>query len=76
MSDLVAAQQQEQRDTDGAKYIHQGRTHAGGGDRTQIGAQQTLRGGVKPRHFPGFHAEGFHDAVAGNRFLDDVLNVG
>ena len=76
VSDPVAAQQQQQRNGDRAKYIHQRRTDGGRRHRTQIGAEQPLRRGAEARNLPGLHAEGFDDAVAGDGFVQNVLDVG
>src|SRR6266542_2092203 len=75
MNDLFAAQQQEQGDCDGAKNIHQRRTDRSGGNRAQIGAEQASRRPAEPGKLPGFHAEGFHDAVAGDGLMQNVLNI-
>ena len=76
VSNLVAAQQQQQRNGDRAENIHQRRTDRRRCHRAQVGPEQPLRGLAEARDLPRFHAEGFHDAVAGDGFLKNVLDVG
>src|SRR5208337_3413382 len=75
MRDLLPAKQQEQSNRNRPKYIHQRRADRSRSDRSQIRPKQLLRGLAKARNLPRFHAEGFYDPVAGDGFLQDVLNV-
>ena len=74
--DLLPAQQQKQGNGDRAEDIHQRRTDGGRGHGAQVGAEQALRRFGEAGNLPGLHAEGFHDAVAGDGLVQNVLNVG
>src|SRR5256885_1476538 len=76
VNNLLAAEQQQQHDRDSAEDVHQGRTDGCGSNRTQIGAEQALRGGAEARELPGLHAECLHDAVSSDAFVKDVLDIG
>src|SRR6185295_8705834 len=72
---LVASQQQQHGDSDGAKNIHQRRTNRRSCHRPQIRREQPLRRTMESRNLPGLHAEGFYNAVAGDGFVQNVLNI-
>ena len=72
----VAAQQQKQGNGNGPENIHQRRTHRRRRHRAQICPEEPLGSLAKARHLPGLHAEGLYDPVAGDGFLQDVLDVG
>ncbi len=74
--DAVAAQQQKQGDGRCAEDIHQRRTDGGRRDRAQVGAEQAAGRRAEAGDLPVLHAEGFHDAVAGDGFVQDVLDFG
>src|SRR5690348_6687020 len=74
--DQVAPQEQQQRDADCADDVHGGRTDGGRGHRAQVGSEQPTCRRPEPAHLPLFHAERFHDAVAGNGFVEQVVDVG
>jgi hypothetical protein len=42
----------------------------------RLARKQALRRLAESRHFPRFHAEGLHDAVAGDGLMQNVLHVG
>src|SRR5580698_5861283 len=73
--DAVPAQQQQQSDGNRAKYIHERRADGSGCHRTQVSAEEILRGLAKARDFPGLHAEGFDNAISGDGFMQDILHV-
>jgi hypothetical protein len=60
----------------GAKNIHQRRTDRGSRPRSAGWRGTNAAPPAKSRYFPRFHIEGFHDAVAGNGFVQNVLHVG
>src|ERR1700733_399823 len=72
---LFPPEQKQQRNRNRAKNIHQRRTDRDRSHRTKISPEQPLGGFAKARNFPAFHAEGFHNAVAGNRLVQNILNV-
>ena len=73
---LIAPQQQQKRYGDGAEDIHQGRAYGCRRYRSQVGAEEALRRLGKPHALPQFHAESFHNAVAGDGLMQDVLDLG
>src|ERR1022692_967512 len=74
--DLFAAQAQQERNSNGAKNIHQRRTDRGRGHGTQVGAEQAARRSAKAGNLPLLAVEGLYDAVAGNGLVQDVLDLG
>jgi len=76
VGDLIAAYQQKKSDSDGAEYIHQRRRDCCRCDGAQVGPEKPPRGLTKTVDLPVFAAEGFYDAVAGNGFVQNVLNLG
>ena len=76
VADLVASEQEQKGDGDCAESIHQRRTDGGGRHRTQVSAQETLCGSAKAGYLPRFHAECFHNAIARNGFVQDILDFG
>ena len=76
MLDAVAAEQQQQRDSDHAENIHQRRTDRSGGHRTQVGTEQPPRRAAEAGDLPVLHVKGFDDAVAGDGLVQDVLHFG
>jgi hypothetical protein len=76
VSDLPTTQQQKKRNSDRTKDVHQGRTYGGGSYRTQIRIEESARRRSETVRFPRFHAEGFHNPIAGDRFVQDILNIG
>ena len=74
--DLAAAQQQQQRDGDGSEDIHQRRAQRLRQHDPQIGAKQPLGRRGKARILPPLHAEGLHNAVAGDGLVQNVLDIG
>src|SRR5438046_10527814 len=75
MNDLLAAKQQEQGNSDRTENVHEGGTYGRSCHRTQVGAKQTLCSSFKLREFPCLHAEGLYDAVAGDGFVKNVLDI-
>ena len=42
----------------------------------QVGAEEAAGGLLEAQHLPKLHVEGFDDAVAGDGFVQDVLDLG
>src|SRR5262249_3642210 len=74
--DFLAAEKQHQGNGNRAKNIHERRTDGCCCDGTQVGPKQALCRAAEAGNLPGLHTEGLHNAVAGNSFLKDVLDVG
>ena len=74
--DAIAAHEEQQRNGDGADGVHQGRAERGGADGAKVGAEQALGGATEAQGLPEFHAEGLHDAIAGDGFVQDVVDLG
>ena len=76
MLDVLAAEEDEQRDGDGSEDVHHRRVDGEGADGAQIGFEQTPRSLTEAPHLPGLHAEGLHNANAGNGFVQQVMDFG
>ena len=74
--DLVPADQQQERNGYRADRVHEGRADRLGADRAQVGAEEPAGGLLEAQRLPQLHVEGFHDAVAGDGFMEDVLDLG
>jgi hypothetical protein len=74
--DLVAAHQQQQRDGHRAENIHQRRADRERRHHSEVGPEQPSRGGAEALHLPVLHPERFDDAVAGDGFVQNVLDLG
>ena len=74
--DLVASHPQQRRNRDGSDEIHQGRCNRLGSHRPQVGPEQPFRRLAEAQQLPELHVESLHDAIAGDRLVQDVLNVG
>ncbi len=73
---LIAADEQEQRDGHIADGVHQRRTDGLNAHAAEIGAKKTGSRFLEAQNLPQFRVEGLDDAIAGNRFMQDVLNLG
>ena len=76
VADLVAADPQQRGNCDGSDEIHERRGNRLGADRAEIGAEEPLGGLAEAEEFPELHVEGFHDAIAGDGLVQDVLDIG
>ena len=76
VQDLIAANQQHQRNRHRADRIHQWRTDGLNSDTAQIGAEKTLGGLLEAQNLPQFSIEGLDDAVAGYSLMKNILNFG
>src|SRR5262249_14782291 len=74
--DLLAADPKQQGNGQGADEVHERRTQRLRGHGTQVGAKEFFCCRTKALKLPFFHGESFHDAVAGNALVQDVLDVG
>src|SRR6185437_11086882 len=75
VQDFVAADEQERGDRHGANRIHQGRTDRLDAHVAQIGAKEPLGGALETQYLPYFRIEGLYDPIAGNGFVQNVLNL-
>ena len=73
-NDLHAADVEQQGNGDGADDVHQRGTDGLDADRPQVGAEQAPGSFLEAQNLPEFRGEGLHDAVAGNGFVEDVLD--
>src|SRR5579859_1756023 len=73
---LVPADEQQQRNGNGPDGIHERRTDGLDPHAAQVGAQQTAGSLLETQTFPKLRIERFHDAIAGHRFVEDVLDLG
>ena len=76
MANLVAPQQEQKGNGDCADEIHEGRGKCLGAHRTEIGAEEFAGGLAKTQQLPELHVEGFNDAIASDRLVQDVLDIG
>src|SRR6266567_3957372 len=76
MNDLLAAKQQKKGNGNCTENVPQRRTDGRSCNGAQIGTEQTLRGFAEAGELPGLHAEGFHNAVAGDGLMKNVLDIG
>ncbi len=76
VADFVAADPEECRDGDGADEVHQRRGDGLSAHGAEVGAEEFLRCLAEANELPELHVEGLHDAIAGNGFVKDVLDVG
>ena len=74
MENFIAPDKQHHGNGDGADRVHQGRADGLDSYAAQIGAEETAGGFLEAHHFPQLGIEGLHDAVAGHRFVKDVLD--
>src|SRR6187402_3504 len=76
MGDNAQASDPEQ-ESDGYRTdrIHQWRRDGLDAYRFEVGTEEAARGCTEARHLPAFHAEGLHDAVARDGFIQDVLDL-
>ena len=72
--DLIAADVEKHGDGDGADRVHQRRADGLNADAAQVGAKQPCSRPLEAKDFPNFCIEGLDDAIAGHRFMQDVLN--
>src|SRR5262245_14019786 len=63
---LIAPQQKQQRDSNGAEQIHERRTERGSAHPAQICAEEPLGSLTKTPALPALHTEGLHNSVASN----------
>ena len=73
---LIAADQQQHRNGDRADGIHQRRTDGLNAHAAQVGAEEAAGRLLEAQNLPQLGVEGLHDAVAGDRFMQNVLNLG
>ena len=59
-----------------ADGVHQRRTDGLNAHAAEIGAKKTGSRFLEAQNLPQFRVEGLDDAIAGNRFMQDVLNLG
>ena len=76
MLDVLTAEEDEQRNGDGPEDVHHRGVDGEGADGAQIGFEQTPRCLTEASHLPGFHAEGLHNADAGDGFVQQVMDFG
>ena len=76
MDNLFPSKQKQQGQRNGANDVHERRTDGGSSYRAQVGAEQALGSPAESGELPGLHAESFHDPIAGNGLVKDVLDVG
>ncbi len=76
MLDVLTAEEDEQRNGDGPEDVHHRRVDGEGADGAQIGFEQTPRCFTEASHLPGLHAEGLHNANAGDGFVQQVMDFG
>jgi hypothetical protein len=72
--DATSTEQQEQRDGNGSDGVHQRRTDGLRTHGPQVGAEQPSCRIAEAQHFPSFHVECFYDPIAGDGFVQDILN--
>ena len=72
----VAADREQRGDGDGADDIHQGRTDGLDADAAQVSAEEAAGSFLEAEDLPDFSGEGFDDAIAGDGFVQDVLDFG
>ncbi len=75
MVNLIAREENQHGDHDGAKQIHQRRSDDGGTHPAHVFAKQPARGFAKLGNFKVFHAEGFHHAISGDCFLKNLAKI-
>ena len=76
MGNLVPAKQQQERDRNSAEDIHQGRTDRCRRYRLEIRPEELPCSSAEANYLPCLHAEGFDDSIAGDGFVQDILNIG
>ena len=74
--DRVASEEKQQGDGHGSDEVHERRADGLGAHRAEVGAEETARGLAEAEQLPELHVEGFDDAVAGDGFVQDVLDFG
>ena len=74
-ANLVACVEQEKRNDNGSQHIHERRCNDSGANPAHILAQQSARGFLEFADLEVFHAEGFDDAVASGRFLQNLAKI-
>src|SRR5436190_10569739 len=57
-------------------YIHQGRTDRCRRYRLEIRPEELPCSSAEANYLPCLHAEGFDDSIAGDGFVQDILNIG
>lgn len=73
---LIAGVKNEERENDGGENVHDRRSSNVGAHPAHIFAQELASGFAEAADFEALHAEGFHDAIAGDGFLKDMAQVG
>src|ERR1700728_342505 len=73
--DFAASEKQNERNHDGTEQIHDRRSGGERANPTHVFVQQLARGLTEFADFEAFHAEGLHDAIAGDRFLENLAQV-
>ena len=76
VADLVPAHEDEQRNGNRTENIHQRRTDGERRHQSKIRVEQASRGGAEASYFPVLHAKRLDDPVAGNRLVQNVLDLG
>src|SRR5579862_8886050 len=74
--DLAAPEPQEQRNSQSADDIHERRTHGLRRNRFYVGAEKLFGSTAKAVALPVFHAKRLYDPVAGNAFMQNILDIG
>src|SRR5579883_1302047 len=72
--DAVTSQQDQERDGDGAKAVHQRGIQRKRRRRTQVRPEQAPRGVAEAPHLPRLHAERLDHADAGDGFMQQIVN--
>ena len=76
VENLVAADEEEHGNGDGADGVHQGRTDGLNAHAAQVGAEQATGRFLEAQNLPQLGVERLHDAIAGDGFMQNVLNLG
>ncbi len=74
--DLLTAEGEQGGDADGADGVHERGADGLDADGAEVGAEEAFGGAAEALDLPALHAEGFDDAVAGDGFVEDVLDLG
>ena len=74
--DLVASEQEQERNRNRAKNIHQGRADRKRRYQPQVRPEQPSRGGAEAFDLPFLHGKRLDDPVPGDRLVQNVLDIG
>src|ERR1035438_4672156 len=75
MLNLIASDEQKHGNGDRPNGVHQRRADGLNAHAAQVGAEKAARRGLKAENLPQLGVEGLDNAVAGYRFVQDVLNL-